>query len=104
MTAQTTPDRAGTWEPNCTEVVLSVLKTEFILDDWTARDLDIFGIEMTEAVVAEYRRQQAERGVVEVDREDVLFAARMLAQGERVSDEHSQAAINRLFAAAKEQQ
>jgi hypothetical protein len=55
---QPNPDQTGTWEP------------DWISLGWKIMNLKrATWIDQAKAVVAEYRRQQAERGIVEMDRE-----------------------------------
>lgn len=56
---------------------------------------------LEQAVINEYQRQMDEEYVV-VRREDVRFAARMLAQREVVTDQNSREVIDRLFVAIGE--
>lgn len=89
MTQQPSPDQIGTWDPD----LEAIRKAGHF--NWTST---------VAIIVAEYRRQQAAHGIVEVRREDL---GRILkASGNLNADtwEPIQSAYHRLLAAAKDQE
>jgi hypothetical protein len=60
----------------CTETIVDILGDYFHIDTWTEQELDELSIEITQSVIAEYRRQQAENDRVEISVEDLIAIAR----------------------------
>jgi hypothetical protein len=72
-------DQTGTWEPDQFQMEL-MLQRRYALNHGDS-------YRIARAVIAEYRRQQAAQGKVEVDREDLLTAQAALRSEPKLAEE-----------------
>jgi hypothetical protein len=100
MTEQPTPDQAGTWEIDLDQIASVIFDMYYETDRHVTKNNlalePIDASDMAVVAVAEYRRQQAEQGMVEVRREDVQGAIAVLL-GVAVSDETNAESAYRLM-------